>query len=180
MGRMVMKMEQERSHFDQNDQGADECKLQKRDSGMQKVYQALPFVVLIGMLVFFGIWQAVSEKRAYSASERRLLAKRPVLTAQSIFDTSFMSDYEEYLTDQFPMRDQWITMKTYCGLLLGRRESGGVYIARDRTPYARRGSGGDGRAKYGGPAGIFERHAGGRSGAGTCDACTDCGQYMEE
>ncbi len=133
MGRMVMKMEQERSHFDQNDQGADECKLQKRDSGMQKVYQALPFVVLIGMLVFFGIWQAVSEKRAYSASERRLLAKRPVLTAQSIFDTSFMSDYEEYLTDQFPMRDQWITMKTYCGLLLGRRESGGVYIARDRS-----------------------------------------------
>ena len=62
---------------------------------------------------------------------------------------------------------------------IGRR----IYRARpqhDRTPYARRGSGGDGRAKYGGPAGIFERHAGGRSGAGTCDACTDCGQYMEE
>lgn len=95
--------------------------------------KALPFVVLLGMLVFFSIWQIAAPKRTYSASERRLLAGKPVLTGEGILDASYMSAYEEYLTDQFPMRDQWITMKTYCGMLLGRRESGGVYIARDNS-----------------------------------------------
>lgn len=95
--------------------------------------QALPIAVLLGMLLFFGIWQMTAQERTYSPSERRLLAGKPVLTSESVLDASYMSAYEEYLTDQFPMRDAWITMKTYSGLLLGRRESGGVYIARDRS-----------------------------------------------
>ena len=99
----------------------------------EQLYEALPFGLLLGMLVFFGIWQIAAKERTYSASERRLLAKKPVLTKESLLDASYVSAYEEYLTDQFPMRDQWITMKTYCGLILGRRESGGVYIARDHS-----------------------------------------------
>lgn len=104
---------------------------QRKKSWYPICAQALPFIVMLGILVFFGVWQAAGKKRAYSPSERRLLAGKPALTGESVLDTSYMSAYEEYLTDQFPMRDHWITMKTYCGLLLGRRESGGVYIARD-------------------------------------------------
>ncbi|MDE5819603.1 MAG: hypothetical protein K2I07_09840 [Lachnospiraceae bacterium] len=105
----------------------------KKKSWWDLCCEALPFVLLLAMLVFFGMWQMAAKKRAYSPSERRLLATKPVLTKESVLDASYMSAYEEYLTDQFPMRDQWITLKTYCGLLLGRRESGGVYIARDRS-----------------------------------------------
>ncbi|MCM1104557.1 MAG: DHHW family protein [Clostridium sp.] len=108
-------------------------KEREKKSWRHSAYQALPFFVLLGMLVFFGIWQAAAKKRTYSVSERRLLAGKPVLTKESLLDASYMNAYEEYLTDQFPMRDQWITMKTYCGMLLGRRESGGVYIARDNS-----------------------------------------------
>ncbi len=89
--------------------------------------------VFLLLLVFFCVWQLAAKDRGYSPSERRLLAAKPDLTAESVLDASYMADYETYLTDQFPMRDQWITVKTYCGLLLGKRESGGVYIARDNS-----------------------------------------------
>ncbi|MCM1538755.1 MAG: DHHW family protein [bacterium] len=111
----------------------EERKTKEKRSRRYSAYQALPFIVLLGMLVFFSIWQIAAKKRTYSVSERRLLAGKPVLTKESLLDASYMNAYEEYLTDQFPMRDQWITMKTYCGMLLGRRESGGVYIARDNS-----------------------------------------------
>lgn len=126
-------MEKNRQRGDLENSGADTRRPQKKNEWAGRAYQALPAAVLLGMLVFFGLWQAVSLKRTYSPSERRLLASRPVPTKESVLDTSFMSAYEDYLTDQFPMRDRWITMKTYCGLLLGRRESGGVYIAGDRS-----------------------------------------------
>lgn len=113
--------------------GGDDMEDKKKKSWWDICSEALPFVLLLAMLVFFGVWQMTAEKRVYSPSERRLLATKPVLTKESVLDASYMSAYEEYLTDQFPMRDQWITLKTYCGLLLGRRESGGVYIARDRS-----------------------------------------------
>lgn len=130
---MSAKMEHDCQEDVQNNRELDGRREQKRNAHLKRLYQALPFALMLGMLVFFGIWQTFSEKRAYSLSERRLLAQRPAPTVESVLDTSFMNDYEKYLTDQFPMRDRWITMKTYCGLLLGRRESGGVYIARDRS-----------------------------------------------
>lgn len=97
------------------------------------IKELLPMAVFLAMLVFFGVWQIVTPDRSYSASERRLLAQKKKPTVKSVLDASYMAEHETYLTDQFPMRDRWITVKTYCGMLLGQRESGGVYIARDES-----------------------------------------------
>ncbi len=99
----------------------------------ERAGKLLPMAVFLAMLIFFGIWLSAEPDRSYSVSERRLLAQKPKLTAETVWSASYMTDYETYLTDQFPMRDQWITVKTYCSMLLGQRESGGVYIARDHS-----------------------------------------------
>lgn len=69
--------------------------------------------------------------RYYSGREKRTLAQRPQFTADSFFSGKFSDELEDYLADQVPLRDRWITLKTYLELAVGKRESGGVYIGKD-------------------------------------------------
>lgn len=43
-----------------------------------------------------------------------------------------MSGYEDYATDQFPLREQFRTLKALTGLyLFGQKDNNGVYLADD-------------------------------------------------
>lgn len=69
--------------------------------------------------------------KTYSASEKRKLAQKPAISAASLVSGKFGDELESYLADQFPARDGWVTAKTLAELASGKRESGGVYFARD-------------------------------------------------
>ncbi|MBD9197369.1 MAG: hypothetical protein EGQ09_10005, partial [Clostridiales bacterium] len=55
-----------------------------------------------------------------------------VFILSSFCNKDFQLSIEKYLTDQVPLRDGWVTMKTYMELAIGKRESGGVYICKDK------------------------------------------------
>lgn len=67
----------------------------------------------------------------YSESEKRTLKQFPEVTANKIFSGDLGEETEKYLSDQFPARDSWVTLKTLSERALGKRESGGVYFADD-------------------------------------------------
>lgn len=69
--------------------------------------------------------------RYYSEREKRTLTQIPQFTAADFISGKFSGTLESYLTDQVPLRDGWVTLKTYLELAAGNRESGGVYIGRD-------------------------------------------------
>ncbi len=75
------------------------------------------------------IGEAVMPDKTYSASEKRKLAQKPTFSVSALASGRFGSDLEDYLADQFPQRDGWITVKTFAELASGKRESGGVYFA---------------------------------------------------
>lgn len=75
-----------------------------------------------------GIFEFISKDRDFSDSENRVLASMPKLSFNSIIDGSFMTDFETYLTDQFPLRDAMISLKTATDRIIGKREENGVYI----------------------------------------------------
>lgn len=78
----------------------------------------------------FGIWAAVKPADALSTSERRPLAQMPELSASSYLSGKFMSGYEDYATDQFPLREQFRTLKALMGLyVFGQKDNNGVYLA---------------------------------------------------
>lgn len=64
----------------------------------------------------------------YSEREKRTLTQAPKFSASDFFSGKFGDKLETYLADQVPLRDKWITLKTYLELGIGKRESGGVYI----------------------------------------------------
>ena len=42
-----------------------------------------------------------------------------------------MEKFEDYVTDQFPLRDQWIQLKAYSERALGKQENNKVYFGTD-------------------------------------------------
>ena len=60
------------------------------------------------------------------------MTQKPKFTVANFISGEFSGELEKYLTDQVPLRDGWVTMKTYMELAIGKRESGGVYICKDK------------------------------------------------
>ena len=86
--------------------------------------------LLSAFILGFGIWAAVKPADALSTSERRPLAQMPELSASSYLSGKFMSGYEDYATDQFPLREQFRTLKALMGLyVFGQKDNNGVYLA---------------------------------------------------
>ena len=72
--------------------------------------------VLTGLflaLVFGGtVATFLVPKREFSDRENRALQQFPKASVDSVLNGEFESDYETYLSDQFPGRDGWIRVKT--------------------------------------------------------------------
>jgi len=83
------------------------------------------FLVLVFSLSVLGL---ILPDRTFSENENRYLESFPTFSIKSLFDGDFTADFETYITDQFPLRDRWIAMKTAVERLTGKREAGGVYF----------------------------------------------------
>lgn len=79
----------------------------------------------IGALVLVVIWAALvgfawfGPAKDSSESERRPLKQWPGITGESLWNGSFMGDFEDYTLDQFPLRDTFREIKSifhYYGL----------------------------------------------------------------
>ena len=92
---------------------------------MRKRIVSIGFIAfLVGML---GIC-IVTPDRSVSDSERRKLAQFPTVTVQSILDTSFFQQLNDYCTDQFAGRDIWRGIKAQISYtLLGKKENNDIY-----------------------------------------------------
>ena len=75
------------------------------------------------------LWMVLSEDVEFSDTENRYMASFPEITLTSVLNGDFMSGIETYLTDQFPVRDACITLKTNTLRLFGQRKINGVYLA---------------------------------------------------
>ncbi len=87
------------------------------------------FCLLLAVSSLAGL---IMPDRYYSEREKRTLTQKPSFTAAAFLSGRFGDELEKYLTDQVPLRDGWVTMKTYLELAVGKRESGGVYIGKDQ------------------------------------------------
>ena len=87
--------------------------------------------LLIGAVVLFTVLGLLTKDRDFSESENRKLAQFPEVSVSSMLDGSFLSGLGEYVADQFPGRDTWISLNLWMNELLGQKEVGGVYLCED-------------------------------------------------
>ncbi len=67
-----------------------------------------------------------------SKSERRKLLKAPTFSVQKVLDKRYFSNYEKYLLDQFPFRDQLRTIKAFTAFhLFRKKDNDGIFYIAD-------------------------------------------------
>ena len=93
------------------------------------IYRRITFIVL-GFILVGILWSLIQKDKDYSETENRMLAQKPELTLSSLSSGKFMKDMENYVTDQFFFRNQWIKLKLTEDMVIGKRESNGVYIVK--------------------------------------------------
>ena len=105
---------------------------------MNEKRTALLTVCLLGaFLLAFSLWAYLKPDDAFSQSERRKLTPKPSCTVENIYSGRYMSDFETYAPDQFPLREQFRTLKSLTSLYLlclpiGVPHAGGLH--RPRRP----------------------------------------------
>lgn len=95
---------------------------------MSKTAQRVTAVVFCVFLAGFGLLHIILPDRTFSPVENRTLVQRPAFSWAALADGSYTAGLEEYLEDQFPLRDGWMGLKTRYEYLLGKREFHGVYL----------------------------------------------------
>ena len=88
-------------------------------------------VLLAAVILLFSLGGLITKDRTFSENENRNLAQKPALTWDAVKDGSYLQDVSDYLADQFPGRDLWLTVNLGMHKLLGAKESGGVYLGED-------------------------------------------------
>ena len=90
-------------------------------------------VIWLFCLIIFGVsgLHLLTEDSEFSESENRVLSQFPKLSISTLVDGSFMKGFENYLTDQFPLRDGMIAFKTFADRVVGKNEENGVYIGKN-------------------------------------------------
>lgn len=87
-------------------------------------------VVVLG-IVFVSLTMAswLLPPQEFSDNERRKLAQRPKFSPDTMSDGSFMMEFEKYTLDQFPLRDQFRTLKAYTTYdVFGQLDNHDIYI----------------------------------------------------
>ena len=76
-----------------------------------------------------AVWAWVRPADAVSVSERRKLAQKPVLSAESVQTGRWMQDFESYSLDQFPLREGFRSLKAavQLGVFL-QKDNNGIYL----------------------------------------------------
>lgn len=90
-----------------------------------KIKNIITLAVCGAFLASLAGWCFLGSTPEYSNSERRVLAKFPSVSAESVINGDFAGDFEEYATDRFPLRDLWRSLKAYTRL--------GVFLQKDNN-----------------------------------------------
>ena len=86
----------------------------------------LPVALLFAALCVFA-W--VKPAQDTSLSERRPLAQMPEIKGEEVLSGDFMADFEDYATDQFPLREPFRKLKSFIQFnLLGQKDVNDIYI----------------------------------------------------
>ena len=95
-------------------------------------------VRLFGLLALALLWATLTcaawfgPVEDFSDTERRKLAQFPKLNAQNVLDGRFMTEFESYTLDQFPLRDSFRQLKAMFHYnALGQKDNNDIYLVHD-------------------------------------------------
>jgi len=97
---------------------------------MNKKIRTCGIAAIVILWVLLTAFSWFGPKKALSEAERRPLAQMPEFTLENLLNGKFMSEFEDYSLDQFPLRDTFRQVKSlFHYYILGQKDNNGIYIA---------------------------------------------------
>ena len=100
---------------------------------MKKSYSLLVSLVFVLFLAGVAVASLILPDRSFSALENRNLRPVPELTERRFTSGRYMTEAEEYFSDQLALRDTWVALKALGERLTGKQENNGIYFAANDT-----------------------------------------------
>lgn len=94
---------------------------------MKKITDIITAVLFCIFLFAFGFASVILPDTEISKSERRYLTQFPSLTVKTVSDGTFMKNLDKYLSDQFPMREDFRSIKAVFESLSLRLDCNDIY-----------------------------------------------------
>lgn len=86
--------------------------------------------IVIGLLILLAACSLLWPQREMSDLENRRLASRPQLSWDSAGSGSFSKQAEQHLSDQFPLRDVWLSVNSLYDIALAKAERNQILIGK--------------------------------------------------
>lgn len=101
----------------------------------KQIFNILVTIVFFSVLISLLILGIVQKDKKFSDTENRNLASFPQISLSAVLDGRFMTEFENYLSDQFFVRNSIVSLKTQISRILGNSEVNGVYIGKNGRLY---------------------------------------------
>lgn len=95
---------------------------------MSKLNDKIDSFLFSSILVFGLATTIFVPDKKFSEIENRTLAQKPDFTIQNFLNGNIDTQTENYLSDQFILRDNCVTLKSSVDLILGKREFNDVFL----------------------------------------------------
>lgn len=100
-------------------------------SNTGKICSIVTVLVFVMMLSFFTIISMLKPDTGYSDTENRVLKSKPEFSMDTLIKGEYTSAYQEYVRDQFPWRKDFVRLKNYCEIAMGKSNIKDVLLCSD-------------------------------------------------
>ena len=100
-----------------------------------KIPKIIMVVLFAGILIILPLLTFItlpSEPTPFSENENRYLAAFPEASAKTYLNEKFMTGFEDWFSDRFFGREEWIRVKNSTERLIGKTEVNGIFTGDDR------------------------------------------------
>lgn len=98
---------------------------------MKNSFNKIFFSIFAFVWMGFILWNLSVSPKVFSENENRYLAERPEFTMERFVNGEYMNGLDEYINDQFVIRDTWIGIKVALERAILKQEINSVYFAKD-------------------------------------------------
>lgn len=90
-------------------------------------------LIFLGFIYLFMFLHLILPDLVFSEQENKNLQKAPELTMSGLVNGSYFKNLETYISDQFPLRSQFITTKALAEYALSKEENNEIYFTANNT-----------------------------------------------
>ena len=102
----------------------------KKNNNRRKFHIILAICMAV-IIIIMDVLFFILPDRESSETENRNLQQFPKLTWNTVTQGRFESQFDDYIADQFPMRNMWTGAATTVQRFAGNTESNGIFLGKD-------------------------------------------------